>query len=456
MVTIKVVPREENYVADALVVSASTLQPCDGPLQNLCKMEVLFRPSIPDNLEHWQVFEDDDQIIRFMENNREFIDSQVNFLADSMNLDVVNLQNNTFPKGCVPLEHLFDRHDVFKGKKPNKQIDEALEFNIGTEMDPRMVKIGKGTTEKERMEILDLIREFKDTFAWNYDELKAYRGDVIQHAIPLTEGAKPFRKKLRHINPKLANQIQKELQKMVDVGIIAPIRYSSWMSNLVVVRKKSGDIRLCVDFRNLNQLSLKDNYPLPNMEHLLQRVTGAGMMSMLDGFSGYNQVLLKREDQLKTTFTTPWGTFMYLRMSFGLMNVGATFQRAMDFSFRDLIQKIIEIYQDDLTVVSKERKDHISHLRIVFERCRKYGISLNPKKFVFGIDKGNILGHIASEGGISIDPERVQSIKYVRPPSQQEVPTILFRENQFHSKICPKLCRKDKTHECFTKEGYNV
>jgi hypothetical protein len=283
-------------VAGALAVSASTLQPCDGPLHDLFKMEVLFRPSIHDNLEHWQVFEDDDQIIRFMENNKEFTDSQINFLVDSMNLEVINLQNNTLPKRCIPLENLFDKHDVFKRKGASKQADEALEFNVGTEIDPRMVKIGKGTTEKERLEILSLIREFKDTFAWNYDDLKAYRGDVIQHAIPLVEGAKPFRQKLRHINPKLAGQIQKELQKMVDAGIIAPIRYSSWMSNLVVVQKKTGDIRLCVDFRNLNQLSLKDNYPLPNMEHLLQRVTGAGMMSMLDGFSGYNQVLLKRED----------------------------------------------------------------------------------------------------------------------------------------------------------------
>jgi hypothetical protein len=372
-------------VVDALVVSSSTLQPCEGPLHDLCKMEVLFRPSFPDNLEHWQVFEDDDQIIRFMENSKEFIDSQVAFLADSMDLEVINLQRNTLPKGCVPLENLFDKHDVFKGKRPNKQAEEALEFNISTEIDPRMVKIGKGTTEKERKEILALIREFRDTFAWNYDDLKAYRGDVIQHAIPLVEGSKPFRKKLRHINPKLASQIQKELQKMVDVGIITPIRYSSWISNLVVVRKKTSDIRLCVDFRNLNQLSLKDNYPLPNMEHLLQRVTGEEMMYMLDGFLGYNQVLLKREDQLKTSFATPWGTFVYLRMLFGLMNVGATFQREMDFSFRDLIQKIIEIYQDDLTVISKDRKDHLSHLRIVFERCRKYGISLNPKKSIFVI-----------------------------------------------------------------------
>jgi hypothetical protein len=160
--------------------------------------------------------------------------------------------------------------------------------------------------------------------------------------------------KLRHINPKLDPLIQKELQNMVDAKIIAPIRYSSWMANLVVVCKKSGEIRLCVDFRNLNQLSLKDNYPLPNMEHLLQRVTSVGMMSMLDGFSGYNQVLVKKEDQLKTTFTTPSGTFMYLRMPFGLMNAGSTFQRVMDFSFRDLIGKIIEIYQDDLTLLNYE------------------------------------------------------------------------------------------------------
>jgi ribonuclease HI/transposase InsO family protein len=450
--SLEAIPREENHVADALAVSASTLQPCEGPLHDQCKMEVLFRPSIPDNLEHWQVFEDDDQIIRFMENSKEFTNTQINFLAESMDLEVINLQNNTLPKGCIPLEDLFDRHDVFKGRRNNKQVEDALEFNVGTEMDPRTVKIGKGTTEKERKAILNLIREFRDIFAWNYDELKAYRGDVIQHAIPLIEGAKPFRQKLRHINPKLAGQIQKELQKMVDAGIIAPIRYSSWMSNLVVVRKKNGDIRLCVDFRNLNQMSLKDNYPLPNMEHLLQRVTGAGMMSMLDGFSGYNQVLLKREDQLKTAFTTPWGTFMYLRMPFGLMNAGATFQRAMDYAFRDLIQKIIEIYQDDLTVVSKERKDHLSHLRTVFERCREYGISLNPKKSVFGIDEGKLLGHVASSGGVSIDPERVQSIKDVRPPANKKALQSFLGKINFIRRFVPNFAERIKPLSALLKK----
>jgi hypothetical protein len=189
------------------------------------------------------------------------------------------------------------------------------------------------------------------------------------------------------------------------------------------------------------------------MEHLLQRVIGAGMMSMLDGFFGYNQVLLKREDQLKTTFTTPWGTFMYLRMPFGLMNAGSTFQREMDFSFRDLIQKIIEIYQDDLTVVSKERKDHISHLRIVFERCRKYGISLNPKKSIFGIDKGKLLGHIVSEGGISVDPEMIQSIKDVlRPPPNKKSLQSFFGKINFIRRFVPNFVERIKPMSALLKK----
>ena len=120
---------------------------------------------------------------------------------------------------------------------------------------------------------------------------------------------------------------------MHDARIIVPIRYSEWVSNLVSVIKKTGEIRLYIDFRNLNRASLKDNYPLPKMDHILQRVVGSRRISLLDGFSGYNQVLVLPSDQDKTAFTTPWGTFMYVKIPFGLMNAGATFQRAMDIAF---------------------------------------------------------------------------------------------------------------------------
>ena len=121
------------------------------------------------------------------------------------------------------------------------------------------------------------------------------------------------------------------------------------------------------------------------MEKILQQVSGSEMFSLLDGFLGYNQVLVSKTDQLKTTFRTPWGTYAYRKMLFGLINARATFQRAMDIAFRGLIGQFVVVYLDDVTIFSKNRADHLTHLRRVFERCRKYGISLNPKKSIFAV-----------------------------------------------------------------------
>jgi hypothetical protein len=150
----------------------------------------------------------------------------------------------------------------------------------------------------------------------------------------------------------LMSIIEKELKRMLDAKIIVPLRYSNWVANLVPVRKKSGEIRLCVDFRNLNNYSLKENHPLPKMDHILQRVVGAHRISLLDGYSGYNQIAVCEEDKEKTTFTTPWGTFMYDKIPFGLMNAGATFQRAMDIAFVGEKDTFIFIYLDDITIFS--------------------------------------------------------------------------------------------------------
>jgi hypothetical protein len=124
-----------------------------------------------------------------------------------------------------------------------------------------------------------------------------------------------------------------ELKKLLDAKIIFQVRHSAWVANLVPVRKKSGEIRLCVDFRNLNRASEKDNYPVPPMEQLLQTVSGSDIFSLLDGFSGYNQVLVSEEDRLKTTFRTKWGTFAYKRMPFGLINAGEDLPKGHGCSF---------------------------------------------------------------------------------------------------------------------------
>eukprot|EP00253_Pinus_taeda_P016778 PITA_16778 len=156
---------------------------------------------------------------------------------------------------------------------------------------------------------------------------------------------------------------------------------------MVPVRKKNGDIRICIDFRNLNRASLKDNFPLPAMEQILQSVAGSELMSFLDGFSGCNQVLVHLDDQLKTTFRTKWGTYAYQKMPFGLINAGATFQRSMDTPFRGFINRTVVVYLDDITIFSKERSNHLHDLNQIFQRCKRYGISLNPKKSFFALDQ---------------------------------------------------------------------
>ena len=135
------------------------------------------------------------------------------------------------------------------------------------------------------------------------------------------------------------------------------------------------------------------------------------MMSLLDSFSGYNQIALDPSDSHKTTFTTRWGTYAYNNMPFGLINAGNTFQRAMAIAFKGLLGKIIVVYFNDLTVFSKEWSSHFDHLRQVLLRCRRFGISLNPKKTIFGVMEGKLLGHIVSREGVKVDPERVVEIK---------------------------------------------
>jgi ribonuclease HI len=439
---ISFIPREENTLADSLAVSASLFR---IPLPPKIKygVEIRYRPSIPDNIKHWKVFEDDLEIEKFLQSVDEFsalhIDQDPDleshphpevFLNKIANHHIIHLPSNHIPKGLVPLERLFDGNDVaVKGGVSNGD-DDTTECNIGTQEEPKFVKLSSSLTKEQRAEYTELLKEFADVFAWTYEDLKTYDTSVIEHKIPLKEEAKPFRQKLRQINPMLLPVMEREVKKLLDAQIIVPLRYSEWVANLVPVRKKSGEIRLCVDFRNLNRSSKKDNYPLPNMEHILQRVTGASRISMIDGFSGYNQISVMPEDREKTTFTTPWGTFMYAKMPFGLMNAGATFQRAMDIAFIGEKDQFVVIYLDDITVFSRSDKEHRCHLRKVFLKCRRFGLSLNPKKSLFAMKEGKLLGHIVSAEGVRIDPSRVEAIQTLSlPRSRKEVQAFLGKIN---------------------------
>ena len=158
-----------------------------------------------------------------------------------------------------------------------------------------------------------------------------------------------------------------------------------------------ANLRVCVNLKKVNVATIRDNYPLPITEHVLERVAGKEAYSFLDGFSGYNQVSIAPQDQHKTGFATEWGIFAYRVMPFGLTNAPATFQRLMSHAFKEYLRDFLEVYMDDLCVHSNDRLDHIEHLKLVFAKCKIYRICLNPDKCVFMVRQGRILGHIVSK-----------------------------------------------------------
>jgi hypothetical protein len=379
-----------------------------------------------------------------------------NFLNKIVERNIVQLPSNHISRELVPLERIFDRNDVSLKGETSEDDTGTIQCNIGTESEPKFVRLSRSLTKEKRYEYIGLLREFADVFAWTYEDLKTYDTSVIEHKIPLKEEAKPFRQKLRQINPMLLPIMEREVKKLLQAQIIVPLRYLEWVANLVPVRKKNGEIRLCVDFRNLNRSSRKDKYPLPKMEHILQRVAGDSKMSMIDGFSGYNQVFVLPEDREKTTFTTPWGTFMYAKMPFGLINAGKMFQHAMDIAFIGEKDKFVVVYLDDITVFSKSDKEHYRHLKKVFLKCRSFGISLNPKKSLFAMQEGKLLGHIVSVEGVRIDPRRVEAIQALSiPRSKKEVQSFLGKIN-FLRRFVPNFVEEVKLITAMLKKGNEV
>jgi hypothetical protein len=326
---ITTIPRAKNTLANSLVTTASRLSPLEDYEASRFTVELLYKPLVPNKIFKWKVFEGDEQIINFLTNQDNFkylaIEDEV-FQEQSVEIDpqtgqpIDRSKSHTIPKGIANLENIFDLKEQFKGPK-NAKIGSSCPLhetiNLGTLENQRNVDLDKTISKEERKAYLKLFRQYQDVFAWSYRDLKTYDTGIIQHIILLRPEVKPFQQKLRKYQPSLEPLMYKELKKLLDAKIIFQVRHSARVANLVPVSKNYGEIRLCVDFRNLNRASEKDNYPVPPMEQLLQTVSGSQIFSLLDGFSGYNQVLVSEEDRLKTTFRTKWGTFAYKCMPFG-------------------------------------------------------------------------------------------------------------------------------------------
>jgi hypothetical protein len=238
--------------------------------------------------------------------------------------------------------------------------------------------------------------------------------EVAEHALWIRPGSKPVKQCLRHFDEEKRRAISEEITKLLVAGFIKEVYHPEWLANPVLVRKKSGKWRMCVDYTSLNKACPKDPFPLPRIDQVVDSTSGCETLCFLDAYSGYHQITME-SDQLATSFITPFGSYCCVSMPFGLKNVGATYQHCMLKCFGDLIGQTVKAYMDNIVVKSK-RTDHlVTDLELAFEKLKRNGIKLNPKKCVFGVPRGMLLGFIVSERGIEANPEKIMTITKMGP-----------------------------------------
>jgi hypothetical protein len=214
--------------------------------------------------------------------------------------------------------------------------------------------------------------------------------------------------------------LKKRLVGSYKQGSFSHVGMRSGSLILCLLRRKILEkIRVCIDFRDLNRATLKDEYPMPIADMLINDASGHRVISFLDGNTNYNQIFMAEEDMSKTTFICPRfvGLFEWVVMTFGLKNAGTTYQRAMNLIFHDLIGVIMEVYIDDIVIKLAAHKSHLADLRLAFERMRRYGLKMNPLKCAFVVSTGKFLGFIIHDKCIEIDPKRIEKIKGVQSPT---------------------------------------
>ena len=247
----------------------------------------------------------------------------------------------------------------------------------------------------------------------------------MKHKIELSYDI-PFKQRYRRIPPSMFDEVRNHLQQLLSAGIIRR-SHSPFASNVVLVKKKTGELRLCIDFRELNQRTIKDSYSLPRIEEILDSLSGNKYFSILDMKSGYHQIEIEESHKERTAFTVgPLGFYEYNRMAFGLANAPATYQRLMEQCLGELHLSICFIYLDDIIIFSRTYEEHLERLCSVFQKLRETGIKLSPKKCSLLKTRVKYVGHIVSEKGIEPDNDKITKVlEWPRPSSREEVRQFL-------------------------------
>ncbi|CAM8950971.1 unnamed protein product [Rhodiola kirilowii] len=370
------------------------------------------------------------------------LDDSNTLFASLMNMEDEDMEDITLDEGEKESNAYESKEDpVPRGKEFEgelKPLPSNLRYEFLGSNATLPVIVGAALNEDETSKLVHVLKANKKALGYSIDDITGISPSLCMHRINLEEDVKPSREMLRRLNPKLSEVVFKEITKLRDAGIIYSVPDSEWVSPIHVVPKKGGltvvkndkgelvptrtvnGWRMCIDYRKLNKATKKDHFPIPFIDQMLERLAGHDYFCFLDGYSGFYQIPILPNDQGKTTFTCPYGTFAFRRMPFGLCNAPGTFQRCMMSIFCDYIEKCIEVFMDDFSIHGSSFDDCLANLSNVLARCIETNLVLNWEKCHFMVQEGIVLGHLVSKRGVEVDKAKIQVIEQLPPPKNQK------------------------------------
>ncbi|KAJ9565994.1 LOW QUALITY PROTEIN: hypothetical protein OSB04_001960 [Centaurea solstitialis] len=316
-----------------------------------------------------------------------------------------------------------------------KQLPSNLKYAFLGDSGKLPVIISSSLEAYQEEKLVQMLKLHTKAIGWTIADLKGISPTICQHKIILEDKNFNSVEPQRRLNPVMKDVVKKEILKWLDAGIIYPIASSTCVSPVQCVPKKGGVTvitndkneliptrtvtgwRICMDYRRLNKATQKDHFPLPFIDQMLDRLAGKEFYCFLDGYSGYNQIAIAPDDQEKTTFTCPYGTFAFRRMPFGLCNAPATFQRCMMSIFSDMLENSMEVFMDDFSVYGTSYDDCLQNLEKILKRCEETDLVLNWEKCHFMVKEGIVLGHLISKRGIEVDRAKLEVIEKLPEPT---------------------------------------
>ncbi|XP_028120239.1 uncharacterized protein LOC114317675 [Camellia sinensis] len=277
-----------------------------------------------------------------------------------------------------------DEEELVRGEP----VEELVEVPVHPTDPTKTTKIGNQLSSQAKADLTALLAKHNNVFSWTHSDMPGIDLSFITHRLGIESQFRSFRQKQCIFHPKRNSLIVVELDKLLKAQFIRNVDYPRWLSNVILVRKNNGEWRLCVDYSALNQAYPKDSYSLPRIYLLVNATLGHQILSFMDGFSGYNQILMHVVDQEHTSLIIDKGTYYYRIMSFGLKNARATYQRLVNAVFQHQIGQNMEVYVDDMLVKSKLPSDHLADLHETFQTLFQYQMKLNSEKCAFSVGSG--------------------------------------------------------------------